>query len=151
MKKFIESIYKFLGAEIDEEEEEAEKLQPEDKEKTSKIKPLPNRLQKEKSTSRNVILILMNPSIRDDARRAVSLLKENNLILADFESGNADRSILSYFVAYLSGAVDALGGVADKFGEYVYLFTPPGISITRDQKKDIIDSSTNISEAPFLD
>jgi FtsZ-interacting cell division protein YlmF len=139
-----------LGVELDEENESIE-----DDTKVEDVKPVNKKQQpkytKQVSEFKTVVVVSLTPKVKEDARRAVNFLKENRLIIVDFENGDADRTILSYFVAYLSGAVDALGGVADKFGEYVYLFTPPGVNISREQKKDILSGSNNTENPPFID
>lgn len=152
MKKFLDWFYKLLGVEPEEEEEVEEKTDKTAIEEKSKNKSQQGKITKQSLEPKTVIVVSLTPKAKEDARRAVNFLKENRLIIADFENGEADQSILSYFVAYLSGAVDALGGVADKFGDYVYLFTPPGVNITREQKKDIITNPThNESLPPFTE
>ena len=150
MKNILDWFYKLLGVELDEENESVE-----DDTKVEDVKPVNKKQQtkytKQVSEFKTVVVVSLTPKVKEDARRAVNFLKENRLIIVDFENGDADRTILSYFVAYLSGAVDALGGVADKFGEYVYLFTPPGVNISREQKKDILSGSNNSENPPFID
>ncbi|MDD3427785.1 MAG: cell division protein SepF [Caldisericia bacterium] len=150
MKNILDWFYKLLGVELDEENESVE-----DDTKVEDVKPVNKKQQtkytKQVSEFKTVVVVSLTPKVKEDARRAVNFLKENRLIIVDFENGDADRTILSYFVAYLSGAVDALGGVADKFGEYVYLFTPPGVNISREQKKDILSGSNNTENPPFID
>ncbi len=150
MKNILNWFYKLLGVELDEENESVE-----DDTKVEDVKPVNKKQQtkytKQVSEFKTVVVVSLTPKVKEDARRAVNFLKENRLIIVDFENGDADRTILSYFVAYLSGAVDALGGVADKFGEYVYLFTPPGVNISREQKKDILSGSNNTENPPFID
>ena len=150
MKKLLDWFYKLLGVELDEENESIE-----DDTKVEDVKPVNKKQQpkytKQVSEFKTVVVVSLTPKVKEDARRAVNFLKENRLIIVDFENGDADRTILSYFVAYLSGAVDALGGVADKFGEYVYLFTPPGVNISREQKKDILSGSNNSENPPFIE
>lgn len=150
MKNILDWFYKLLGVELDEENESIE-----DDTKVEDVKPVNKKQQtkytKQVSEFKTVVVVSLTPKVKEDARRAVNFLKENRLIIVDFENGDADRTILSYFVAYLSGAVDALGGVADKFGEYVYLFTPPGVNISREQKKDILSGSNNTENPPFID
>lgn len=150
MKKLLDWFYKLLGVELDEEDETEE-----EEVKVNEVKPINKKQQgkfiKQASDFKAVVVVSLTPKVKEDARRAVNFLKENRLIIVDFENGDADRTILSYFVAYLSGAVDALGGVADKFGEYVYLFTPPGVNISREQKKDILSGSNNSENPPFIE
>ncbi|MBP8707337.1 MAG: cell division protein SepF [Caldisericia bacterium] len=150
MKNILDWFYKLLGVELDEENESIE-----DDTKVEDVKPVNKKQQpkytKQVSEFKTVVVVSLTPKVKEDARRAVNFLKENRLIIVDFENGDADRTILSYFVAYLSGAVDALGGVADKFGEYVYLFTPPGVNISREQKKDILSGSNNSENPPFIE
>ncbi|HOJ16137.1 MAG TPA: cell division protein SepF [Caldisericia bacterium] len=150
MKNILDWFYKLLGVELDEENESIE-----DDTKVEDVKPVNKKQQpkytKQVSEFKTVVVVSLTPKVKEDARRAVNFLKENRLIIVDFENGDADRTILSYFVAYLSGAVDALGGVADKFGEYVYLFTPPGVNISREQKKDILSGSNNTENPPFIE
>lgn len=150
MKNILDWFYKLLGVELDEENESVE-----DDTKVEDVKPVNKKQQtkytKQVSEFKTVVVVSLTPKVKEDARRAVNFLKENRLIIVDFENGDADRTILSYFVAYLSGAVDALGGVADKFGEYVYLFTPPGVNISREQKKDILSGSNNTENPPFIE
>lgn len=149
MKKLLDWFYKLLGVEQDEEGETEDVAV-----KVDEVKPI-NKKQQGKFIKQTpdfgpVVVVSLTPKVKEDARRAVNFLKENRLIIVDFENGDADRTILSYFVAYLSGAVDALGGVADKFGEYVYLFTPPGVNISREQKKNILGGSNN-ENPPFIE
>ena len=150
MKNILDWFYKLLGVELDEENESIE-----DDTKVEDVKPVNKKQQpkytKQVSEFKTVVVVSLTPKVKEDARRAVNFLKENRLIIVDFENGDADRTILSYFVAYLSGAVDALGGVADKFGEYVYLFTPPGVNISREQKKDTLSGSNNTENPPFIE
>jgi FtsZ-interacting cell division protein YlmF len=150
MKKLLDWFYKLLGVEQD-EEDETEEVEV----KVDEVKPINKKQQgkfiKQTPDFKAVVVVSLTPKVKEDARRAVNFLKENRLIIVDFENGDADRTILSYFVAYLSGAVDALGGVADKFGEYVYLFTPPGVNISREQKKDILSGSNNSENPPFIE
>ena len=150
MKNILDWFYKLLGVELDEENESIE-----DDTKVEDVKNIKKKQQpkytKQVSEFKTVVVVSLTPKVKEDARRAVNFLKENRLIIVDFENGDADRTILSYFVAYLSGAVDALGGVADKFGEYVYLFTPPGVNISREQKKDILSGSNNTENPPFIE
>lgn len=112
---FLDSLKKFFGfeEEIKEITDEEEDLIVTD---TGKV---------------NVVVI--EPRAYDEAQEIIDNLKEGRPVVINFE--DTDRELARRIIDFLSGGAYALDGTTEKISNYVFLFVPKGVEITKETKK----------------
>lgn len=112
---FLDSLKKFFGfeEEIKEITDEEEDLIVTD---TGKV---------------NVVVI--EPRAYDEAQEIIDNLKEGKPVVINFE--DTDRELARRIIDFLSGGAYALDGTTEKISNYVFLFVPKGVEITKETKK----------------
>lgn len=113
---FLDSLKKFFGF-----EEEIKEITDEEEENlivtdTGKV---------------NVVVI--EPRAYDEAQEIIDNLKEGRPVVINFE--DTDRELARRIIDFLSGGAYALDGTTEKISNYVFLFVPKGVEITKETKK----------------
>ncbi|MGQ9845110.1 MAG: cell division protein SepF [Caldisericia bacterium] len=113
---FLDSLKKFFGF-----EEEIKEITDEEEENlivtdTGKV---------------NVVVI--EPKAYDEAQEIIDNLKEGRPVVINFE--DTDRELARRIIDFLSGGAYALDGTTEKISNYVFLFVPKGVEITKETKK----------------
>jgi cell division inhibitor SepF len=121
----IDSLWKWLGVET--EEEEYQEL------------PLPQ--ERENRSGGNVVtlhsgkglkIIVCEPEKFEEAQALTDHLKNRRQVIVNFEGTRPEIS--QKIIDFISGAVYALDGQSQQLGQNIFLFAPSSVEITNDHK-----------------
>ncbi len=115
---FFDSLKKFFGfeEEIKEVEEGEEENLIEGETRVGKVK-----------------VVVIEPKAYDEAQEIIDNLKDGRPVVINFEE--TDRELARRIIDFLSGGAYALDGTTEKISNYVFLFVPKGVEITKETKK----------------
>lgn len=80
-----------------------------------------------------VNVVVIEPRAYDEAQEIIDNLKEGRPVVINFE--DTDRELARRIIDFLSGGAYALDGTTEKISNYVFLFVPKGVEITKETKK----------------
>ncbi|MGB9749941.1 MAG: cell division protein SepF [Caldisericia bacterium] len=80
-----------------------------------------------------VKVVVIEPKAYDEAQEIIDNLKEGRPVVINFEE--TDRELARRIIDFLSGGAYALDGTTEKISNYVFLFVPKGVEITKETKK----------------
>ncbi|RLD14713.1 MAG: cell division protein SepF [Caldiserica bacterium] len=78
-------------------------------------------------------LIVIEPKSFDEAQRVIDDLKSGRPVVINFEE--TDRELARRFIDFVTGGVYAMDGTTEKIANYVVLFAPPGVEVSKESKK----------------
>jgi cell division inhibitor SepF len=137
MKKILNWFYSILGVETDDDEEEIN-VPLKKNDDFVEVDKQQTKVQKKKEftqpQSNDLTVIVLSPSSFEEAKKAVDFLKSQKPVVANFEE--VDRSISGRFIDFVSGAIYAMDGRAEKISQYVVFFAPPNVFISAEQKNE---------------
>ena len=149
MKRILNWFYNLLGVETEDEENENIPIKKSDElieiDKQPKIQKKKDNFQ---AQSNDLTVVVMCPSSFEEAKKAVDFLKNQKPVVANFEE--VDRSISGRFIDFVSGAIYAMDGRAEKISQYVVFFAPPNVFISAEQKNEYANDPI-FTKKPFED
>jgi len=80
-----------------------------------------------------VKVVVIEPKAYDEAQEIIDNLKDGRPVVINFEE--TDRELARRIIDFLSGGAYALDGTTEKISNYVFLFVPKGVEITKETKK----------------
>jgi|YelNatPaOPRAMG01_1025707.scaffolds.fasta_scaffold15747_5 cell division inhibitor SepF len=80
-----------------------------------------------------VKVVVIEPKAYDEAQEIIDNLKDGKPVVINFEE--TDRELARRIIDFLSGGAYALDGTTEKISNYVFLFVPKGVEITKETKK----------------
>lgn len=83
--------------------------------------------------SGKVKVVVIEPKAYDEAQEIIDNLKDGKPVVINFE--DTDRELARRIIDFLSGGAYALDGTTEKISNYVFLFVPKGVEITKETKK----------------
>jgi cell division inhibitor SepF len=112
---FIDGLKKFFGfeEEIKEIQEEEEGI--------------------EVGEESGVKVVVIEPKSFDEAQEIIDDLKSGRPVIINFE--DTDRELARRIIDFISGGAYALDGSTEKISNYVFLFVPKGVEITKETKR----------------
>jgi cell division inhibitor SepF len=112
---FIDGLKKFFGfeEEIKEIQEEEEGI--------------------EVGEESGVKVVVIEPKSFDEAQEIIDDLKSGRPVIINFE--DTDRELARRIIDFISGGAYALDGSTEKISNYVFLFAPKGVEITKETKR----------------
>lgn len=113
---FFESLKKFFGF-----EEEIKEIEEGEEEKIALTE------------TGGVKVVVIEPKTYDEAQEIIDNLKDGKPVVINFE--DTDRELARRIIDFLSGGAYALDGTTEKISNYVFLFVPKGVEITKETKK----------------
>lgn len=114
---FFDSLKKFFGF-----EEEIKEIEEGEEEENLIV-----------TNSGKVNVVVIEPKAYDEAQEIIDNLKEGKPVVINFE--DTDRELARRIIDFLSGGAYALDGTTEKISNYVFLFVPKGVEITKETKK----------------
>ncbi|MCX8095599.1 MAG: cell division protein SepF [Caldisericia bacterium] len=111
----IESLKRFFGF-----EEEIKEIQEEDESITV-------------GEESGVKVVVIEPKSFDEAQEIIDDLRDGRPVIINFE--DTDRELARRIIDFISGGAYALDGSTEKISNYVFLFVPKGVEITKETKK----------------
>lgn len=114
---FFDSLKKFFGF-----EEEIKEITDEEEEENLIV-----------TDTGKVNVVVIEPRAYDEAQEIIDNLKEGRPVVINFE--DTDRELARRIIDFLSGGAYALDGTTEKISNYVFLFVPKGVEITKETKK----------------
>jgi cell division inhibitor SepF len=112
---FIDGLKKFFGF-----EEEIKEIQEE--EEGIKV-----------GEESGVKVVVIEPKSFDEAQEIIDDLKSGRPVIINFE--DTDRELARRIIDFISGGAYALDGSTEKISNYVFLFVPKGVEITKETKR----------------
>lgn len=85
------------------------------------------------SEGTGIKVVVIEPKAYDEAQEIIDNLKEGRPVVINFEE--TDRELARRIIDFLSGGAYALDGTTEKISNYVFLFVPKGVEITKETKK----------------
>ncbi len=113
---FFDSLKKFFGF-----EEEIKEVEENEEEKIALTE------------TGGVKVVVIEPKTYDEAQEIIDNLKDGKPVVINFE--DTDRELARRIIDFLSGGAYALDGTTEKISNYVFLFVPKGVEITKETKK----------------
>lgn len=80
-----------------------------------------------------VKVVVIEPKSFDEAQGIIDDLRDGRAVIINFE--DTDRELARRIIDFISGGVYALDGSTEKISNYVFLFVPKGVEITKETKK----------------
>ncbi|MDI6861109.1 MAG: cell division protein SepF [Caldisericia bacterium] len=80
-----------------------------------------------------VKVVVIEPKSFDEAQEIIDDLKDGRPVIINFE--DTDRELARRIIDFISGGAYALDGSTEKISNYVFLFVPKGVEITKESKK----------------
>lgn len=80
-----------------------------------------------------VKVVVIEPKSFDEAQEIIDDLKGGRPVIINFE--DTDRELARRIIDFISGGAYALDGSTEKISNYVFLFVPKGVEITKETKK----------------
>lgn len=80
-----------------------------------------------------VKVVVIEPKSFDEAQEIIDDLKDGRPVIINFE--DTDRELARRIIDFISGGAYALDGSTEKISNYVFLFVPKGVEITKETKK----------------
>ncbi len=80
-----------------------------------------------------VKVVVIEPKSFDEAQEIIDDLKDGRPVIINFEE--TDRELARRIIDFISGGAYALDGSTEKISNYVFLFVPKGVEITKETKK----------------
>lgn len=80
-----------------------------------------------------VKVVVIEPKSFDEAQEIIDDLRDGRPVIINFE--DTDRELARRIIDFISGGAYALDGSTEKISNYVFLFVPKGVEITKETKK----------------
>ena len=80
-----------------------------------------------------VKVVVIEPKSFDEAQEIIDDLKSGRPVIINFE--DTDRELARRIIDFISGGAYALDGSTEKISNYVFLFVPKGVEITKETKR----------------
>ena len=135
----IDSLWKWLGVQTEEEE----------------VKEIPFVSERDSRTSTNVVsihagkgvkVIVCEPERFEEAQVITDHLKNRRQVVVNFESTRPEIS--QKIIDFVSGAVYSLDGQSQQLGQNIFLFAPSSVEISSDHKS-LLRKNDFIQNEPF--
>lgn len=80
-----------------------------------------------------VKVVVIEPKSFDEAQEIIDDLRDGRPVIINFE--DTDRELARRIIDFISGGAYALDGSTEKISNYVFLFVPKGVEITKETKR----------------
>lgn len=80
-----------------------------------------------------VKVVVIEPKSFDEAQEIIDDLRSGRPVIINFE--DTDRELARRIIDFISGGAYALDGSTEKISNYVFLFVPKGVEITKETKR----------------
>lgn len=135
----IDSLWKWLGVQTEEEEYQEMAITPE-----RENKPAGNIVSLH--TGKGLKIIVSEPERFEEAQALADHLKNRRQVILNFE--NTRPEVSQKIIDFISGAVYALDGHSQPLGQNIFLFAPSSVEISKDPK-NLMRKHDIIQPEPF--